>query len=160
MILSEGAGAIVLCRQGDGVKLERIASGTTFQKQVEATESMEKIFVELCEAQTDLVIVSANGTFVDAAEGAGAARNAPGAMLYPIKAALGESVGASSIWQTICGAQSLLTQRLPPGTWQVTRGRLEHSNEAGNGPEFSRVVISVCGLNQQVAGVRLIRDYG
>ena len=122
---------------------------------------MEKIFTELCEPETDLVIVSANGTFIDAAEWAAAARNAPEAMLYPIKAALGESVGASSIWQTICGAQSLLTQLAPPGALMVTsRDRSRLSTESGNRKELQRAVISVCGLNQQVAGVRLVFDYG
>ena len=35
-------------------------------------------------------------------------------IVYAMKGALGESVGASSLWQTICGAQSLRTQLVPP----------------------------------------------
>src|SRR5438477_513971 len=47
-ILSEGAGAVLLSRNGT-VRLEKIATGTNFRRQSEAADSVEKVFTELCE---------------------------------------------------------------------------------------------------------------
>jgi 3-oxoacyl-(acyl-carrier-protein) synthase len=151
-ILSEGAGAILLGRNGS-IQLEEIAAGTNFRRQSEAIDAVEKIFAELCEGGTDLVVASANGTFVDAAEHGSIERNCPDATVLAMKSALGESVGASSLWQTICGAQSLNTQLVPANL--LYRGKGEASLPAG---QLRRAVVSVCGLNQQVAGLRLVRN--
>ncbi|HWM25933.1 MAG TPA: beta-ketoacyl synthase N-terminal-like domain-containing protein [Chthoniobacterales bacterium] len=151
-ILSEGAGAILLSRNGS-IQLEKIAAGTNFRRQSEAGDAVEKVFAELCDGETDLVVASANGTFVDAAEDAAIERNCPGSKVLAIKGALGESVGASSLWQTICGAQALRTQLVPPD--------LLHRRKAGASPsagQLRRAVVSVCGLNQQAAGLRLARN--
>jgi 3-oxoacyl-(acyl-carrier-protein) synthase len=156
-ILSEGAGAILLSRNGS-VRLEKIAAGTNFRKQSEAGDSVEKIFAELCEGEIDLVVASANGTFIDAAERAAVLRNCPNANVYAMKGALGESVGASSLWQTICGAQALRTQLVPPALLLARERGVRFSTETANTGKLERAVISVCGLNQQVAGLRLVRN--
>ena len=151
-ILSEGAGAILLSRQGP-IQLARVAAGTNFRKQSEAGDAVDKIFGELCEGETDLVVASANGTFVDAAEQAAIKRHCPSTKVLAIKGALGESVGASSLWQTICGAQSLRTQLVPAD--------LPYPAEVGSSlpaGQLRRAVVSVCGLNQQVAGLRIERS--
>src|SRR6185436_9184825 len=114
-----------------------------------AGDCLEKIFAELGDGETDLVVASANGTFIDAAEHAAVLRNCPGASIYAMKGALGESVGASSLWQTICGAHCLRTQRVPPESGPRASGT--KSTE-----QLRRAIISVCGLNQQVAGLRLL----
>ena len=151
-ILSEGAGAILLSRNGS-IQLEKIAAGTNFWRQREAGDAVQKIFAELCQAETDLVVASANGTFVDAAEHAAIKRNCPGSKVLAIKGALGESVGASSLWQTICGAQSLRTQLVPADLLYREKGKA--SPPAG---QLRHAVVSVCGLNQQVAGLRLAKN--
>lgn len=140
MIPSEGAGAILMGRSG-GVAIEHIASGTNFRKQRNAGECVRAVFSELCRTQPDLVVASANGTFVDEAERAAISAHCPNANVYAIKAALGESVGASSLWQTIGAAQALVTQQLPSISQPET--------------PFRSAVVSACGLNQQVAGLRL-----
>jgi 3-oxoacyl-(acyl-carrier-protein) synthase len=130
MILSEGAGAILLGRTGR-VEVEKIAAGTNFKKQREAPAGVEKVFSELCATPPDFVAASANGTFIDEAERAAISAHCPKAKVYSVKGALGESVGASSLWQTICAAQSL-------------------------GSDGVRTaLVSTCGMNQQVAGLRL-----
>jgi 3-oxoacyl-(acyl-carrier-protein) synthase len=139
MILSEGAGAVLLGHEGP-IRVERIATGTNFSHQHEAGKAVEATFADLCRDTPDLVVVSANGTFVDEAERGAIAAHCPEADIYAVKAALGESVGASSLWQTICSAQALATKRLPGH---------------GNDRRFRSTVISSCGLNQQVAGLRL-----
>jgi 3-oxoacyl-[acyl-carrier-protein] synthase II len=139
MIVSEGAGAILLARSGP-LQIEKIASGTNFRKQREAAAGVDTVFSELCATPPDLVAASANGTFIDAAEQAAIGKHSPKAKVYTTKGALGDSIGAGSLWQTICGAQALITQRLPGFT----------------GPLALRsAVVSTCGLNQQVAGLRL-----
>jgi 3-oxoacyl-(acyl-carrier-protein) synthase len=143
MILSEGAGAILLGRSGR-IQIERIAAGTNFRKQREAATCLEGIFSDLCGAPPDFVAASANGTFIDEAERAAILAHCPRAGIYAIKGALGESVGASSLWQTVCAAQALLTNSFPPVCISGPAGR-----------ELKTVVVSTCGLNQQVSGLRL-----
>ncbi len=155
-ILSEGAGALLLDRNGS-VQLQKIAGGTNFRKQSETGEAVKNVFAELCEGEIDLVVASANGTFIDAAERAAVLQSCPGAKVYAVKGVLGESVGASSFWQTICGAQSLLTQVVPPATSLAGERGARLSTEPANG-KLERAVISVCGLNQQVAGLRIARN--
>jgi 3-oxoacyl-(acyl-carrier-protein) synthase len=75
-----------------------------------------------------------------------------------MKGALGESVGASSLWQTICGAQSLRTQLVPPALLLPGENGARVSTETASIGKLERAVISVCGLNQQVAGLRLVRS--
>ncbi|MEY2504933.1 MAG: hypothetical protein QOG27_1213 [Verrucomicrobiota bacterium] len=146
MILSEGAGALLLGRRGS-VAIERIASGTNFRNQREAAWCVEKVVGELCVEPPDLVAASANGTFIDQAERAAVSKHCPDAKVYAIKQALGESVGASSLWQTIGAAQSLQHQRIP-----------EISPEPQRIPEapLRSAIVSTCGVNQQVAGLRLV----
>ena len=155
-ILSEGAGAILLSRNGS-IQLEKIAAGTNFRKQSEAGDAVEKIFAELCQSETDLVVASANGTFIDAAEAAAVERNCPSAQVFAMKGALGESVGASSLWQTICGVQSLRTQSVPANLLRGEKNEGSVSTRPNNRP-LQHAVVSVCGLNQQVAGLRLARN--
>ena len=147
MILSEGAGAILLSVEGRApsrpISINAIATGTNFRKQREARDAVDAVFSELCQAQPDLVVASANGTFIDEAESGAITTRCPSARVYAVKAALGESVGASSLWQTICAAQALCTQRVP-GTPDVKK-------------PAQTALVSTCGLNQQVAGLRLGR---
>jgi 3-oxoacyl-(acyl-carrier-protein) synthase len=152
-ILSEGAGAVLLSRSG-AIRLDTIAAGTNFRKQTEAGDSLEKIFAVLGDGEVDLVVASANGTFIDAAERAAVLRNCPSANVYAMKGALGESVGASSFWQTICGAQCLRTQLVPPDAHLIQEAGARFS-PGPKSNQLQRAVISVCGLNQQVAGLRL-----
>jgi 3-oxoacyl-(acyl-carrier-protein) synthase len=144
MILSEGAGAILLssegCASARPISIEKISSGTNFSHQREAPAAVEKVFADLFPPPPDLIVASANGTFIDAAEQAAIGKHSPKARVYAVKGPLGESVGASSLWQTICGAQALITERLPELTQEVS---------------LRSALVSTCGLNQQVAGLRL-----
>lgn len=141
MILSEGAGALLLTREGP-VQIDKVAAGTNFTHQREAAACVSVVFKELTDTRADLVVASANGTFIDAAESAAAHKHCPNAPLYAPKAALGEGVGAGAIWQIVCAATALREQTIP--------------NTPDPAP-MERAVVSVCGLNQQVAGLRLRR---
>ncbi|MGZ5018968.1 MAG: beta-ketoacyl synthase N-terminal-like domain-containing protein [Chthoniobacterales bacterium] len=136
--LSEGAGALLVNRAG-AISVDAIDAGCNFAHQREAAQCVEEIFAHLGVTNRDLIIASANGTFVDRAEGAAIANHCKDAPVYAPKAALGESVGASSLWQVICGAQALKTQQIPGSKHFETK----------------RAVVSACGLNQQVAGLTM-----
>src|SRR5260370_28377624 len=114
MILSEGAGAILLAREGP-FTIECAHPGGCFTKRAEAGKILKRILSDLSQTKLDVVISSANGTFVDQAESEALGQIVPDALVYTDKPALGESVGASPIWQIILAAQALRTAELPPG---------------------------------------------
>ena len=138
-ILSEGAGAILIGREGP-IRIDKISGGTNFRKQRDAVAAIEKVFAELSASPPSLVAASANGTFIDAAECKVIEQHSPNAAVYSVKQALGESVGASSLWQTIVAAQALTTKSLPGSTPAAV---------------LESALISTCGLNQQTAGLRI-----
>src|SRR5213595_1555566 len=113
MILSEGAGAILLAREGP-FTIEFAHPGGCFSKRAEAGDILKQILSDLSETQIDFVISSANGTFVDQAESEAIRQIVPDALVYTGKPALGESVGAAAIWQVILAAQALRSAELPP----------------------------------------------
>ncbi|PYL09725.1 MAG: hypothetical protein DME34_01955 [Verrucomicrobia bacterium] len=101
-----------------------------------------------------MIVCSANGTFVDQAEAQAISQLRLDGTIYTVKPALGESVGASGVWQVMVAAQALRTGELPPllhGPAQMPFG-LERASRVGGGR--CALVIN-CGLNQQVAGLRL-----
>ena len=154
MILSEGAGAVLLAREG-AIALERVHAGGNFARQGELVRQLDAICGELPgEAATDVLIASANGTFVDEAERAATARYFPSAAVYTAKPALGESVAAGAIWQSICAAQALRTQQLPPLLHAPVDFGLTTARSPGREP-WQRAVVTTCGLNQQVAALAL-----
>lgn len=154
-ILSEGAGAIVLSRQGQ-VVVKKTHAGGYFNKREDAPKLVEQIVRDLAPTRGCVAIASANGTFIDKAECRALSQAAPDAIVYTAKPALGESVGASGLWQVILGAKALLTGRLPPQLHAGGGhpGRVPTvSEEALNAPREALVLS--CGLNQQGSGLSL-----
>ncbi|HJX97729.1 MAG TPA: beta-ketoacyl synthase N-terminal-like domain-containing protein [Chthoniobacterales bacterium] len=146
MILSEGAGAILIAREGK-VQMDRVDTGGNFWQRDQASAIVQKILGNLAD-ENACIVASANGTFVDLAERSAIEKEMPEAIVYGPKGTLGESVGASALWQTIVGAQALLAQRLPP------QSRLPASVGSKDLPWNTAIVLS-CGLNQQATGLRL-----
>jgi 3-oxoacyl-(acyl-carrier-protein) synthase len=153
-ILSEGAGAILIAREGP-VKIAATHPGAYYARRAEAGSGLTNILRAVAAAESHTVVASANGTFVDEAEALAIAQALPAARIYAAKAALGEGVGASALWQTIIGAQILLTNQVPPSL----HSHLEKSAAKVNSPASETaardVVISCCGLNQQIEGLRM-----
>lgn len=146
-ILSEGAGAVLIAREG-GPQIEAIDPGGNFFNRNGVADVVSRTLHRLAK-ENSCLIGSANGTFIDLAEQVAIEKELPGASLYTVKAALGESVGASAIWQIIIAAQALRTRQLPPL-------RKPPSEQACATPiSCERAIVLSCGLNQQVAGLRL-----
>src|SRR6267143_7183155 len=154
MILSEGAGAILLAREGP-IAIERAHPGGCYGKRGDAEEVLKGILRDLSEVEIDFVISSANGTFIDQAEQGALEQVIPDAITYAAKPALGESVGASGLWQVMLGAQALRHGELPPVLHAdpAISLRLARSRMAVAGAR--RAIVLSCGVNQQVAGLRM-----
>ncbi len=154
MILSEGAGAILLAREGT-IIIERAHPGGCYGRRGEAEEILKGILRDLSQVEIDFVISSANGTFIDQAEQAALEQVIPDAIAYTAKPALGESVGASGLWQVILGAQALLHRELPPVLHADLATSLRLSLSRMAVPGAGRAIILSSGVNQQIAGLRL-----
>src|SRR6266446_6525542 len=154
MILSEGAGAILLAREGP-FTIECAHPGGYFTRRAEAKEILKRIVSDLSQPEIDFVISSANGTFVDQAESEAIGQIVPDAVVYTGKSALGESVGAAGLWQVILAAQALRCAELPP-VLHVDRGvSLRLSVSRTTLANARRAIVLSCGVNQQAAGLRL-----
>jgi 3-oxoacyl-(acyl-carrier-protein) synthase len=148
-ILSEGAGALLLAREGR-VQIDSINAGGNFSHQRDAANAVHRILRNL-RGESAGIIASANGTFVDLAERAAIKKEMSDAVVYTPKPALGESVGASAIWQVIAAAKALQEKRFPPVLHTHREAGLRFAPDAV-GPS---VIVLSCGLNQQAAGLRL-----
>ena len=154
MILSEGAGALVLAQDGF-VTIERAHPGGYFRKRPEAEKILKSILRDVGQAEIDVVISSANGTFVDERESEAIQDVVPNALVYTGKPALGESVGAAGLWQVILAAQALRSKEIPAVLHADQTVRLRLSLSRKPIPSARRAIVLSCGLNQQVAGLRL-----
>jgi 3-oxoacyl-[acyl-carrier-protein] synthase II len=154
MILSEGAGAILVGCTGK-VRIDITHPGTCYSKRAEAGESLGRVLDYLDPGESTIVIASANGTFIDEAEARVVSKVLPEAMVYTPKAALGESVGASSLWQVIIAAQALRTGRLPPLLHVPSELQLRVPSSSMNATQSGSGIVLSCGLNQQIGGLRL-----
>ena len=161
MILSEGAGAILLARlpcrpaRGAPIAIECTDPGGYYRKRTEAEEVLKRIVRDLGETEIDLVISSANGTFVDQAEYRALKQIVPNAVVYTAKPALGESGGAAGVWQVILGAQALRYGELPPVLHADPVIPLRLSLSRMPVTRARRAIVLSCGVNQQMAGLRL-----
>jgi len=136
MIMSEGAGAVLLKRSNGGSEIDQIVPGANFFRRSEASARLGMVVARL-KNEIGFCIGSANGTFIDRAERVAVANEIP---LYSPKIALGESVGASVFWQLITAAKALETGTVP---------------ESSKPPVNSHALVLACGLNQQTGGLTL-----
>jgi 3-oxoacyl-(acyl-carrier-protein) synthase len=125
-----------------------------YQRQSEAEEVLKRILYDLGQMKIDFVISSANGTFIDRAECQALKQTIPDAFVYTAKPAMGESVGAAGLWQVIVGAQALRSGELPP---LLHAGPIPLRTSTSRMPVAGaqRAIVLSCGVNQQVAGLRL-----
>jgi len=153
-ILSEGAGAVLLAREGP-VRIDKTDAGGYYANRAMLNRVVGQTISNLTEVEVDIVVSGANGTFIDNPEAAAILQRLPEAVVYTAKPALGESVGAGSLWQMIVGAKSLLTEELPPllHCRSSVAVRVPVTRRRVSAPGYA--VVITCGLNQEVAGVRL-----
>src|SRR5947208_6759809 len=157
MILSEGAGAVLLARHGS-IMIDHIHPGGYYRRRTEAEGVLNRILCDLSQTKIDLVVSSANGTFIDQAECKVIRQIVPDAFVYTPKPALGESVGAAGLWQVIVGAQALHRGELPPVLHGAPTIPLRISALRMSVATAGHAIVLSCGVNQQIAGLRLRKD--
>jgi 3-oxoacyl-(acyl-carrier-protein) synthase len=156
MILSEGAGAVLLARHGS-IMIDHIHPGY-YRRRTEAERVLNRILCDLSQIEIDLVVSSANGTFIDQAECKALRQIVPDAFVYTPKPALGESVGAAGLWQVIAGAQALRRGELPPVLHGTPTIPLRISALRMSVATANHAIVLSCGINQQIAALRLRKD--
>ncbi len=132
--LGEGAGAVVLAREGR-VKLDAVHAGVPFMRRAEASAAIGRVLEELRSmGEVDLIVSGANGGFGDAAERSAVERcySVIARTLEP-KRVFGEAPGASALFQIITAAIEL------------EQGRA------------TRALVPCVGFNQQASAARLTR---
>jgi 3-oxoacyl-(acyl-carrier-protein) synthase len=152
-ILSEGAGAVLLARTGR-VCIAATSAGTHFRHRTEAPVILAAALRGVGAAPNTTVIGSANGTFIDAAEAKATEQVSPGGAIYSLKAALGEGVAASALWQVIAAAHALRTSEIPRP--QYVAGARGKNSSPDNKAERRELTVLCCGLNQQAGATRLV----
>src|SRR6266567_1167374 len=157
MILSEGAGAVLLARHGS-IMIDHIHPGGYYRRRTEAEGILNRILCDLSQTEIDLVISSANGTFIDQAECKTLGQIVPDAFVYTPKSALGESVGTAGLWQVIVGTQALHRGELPPVLHGAPTIPLRISPLRISVATADHAIVLSCGINQQIAGLRLRKD--
>jgi 3-oxoacyl-(acyl-carrier-protein) synthase len=122
--LAEGAAAVVV--SGQGPFTVETHPGATFFRQRDAESALESVLASFPTTKpVDLVVRSANGSFIDRAEAAALGRWTPNTpALFP-KRSFGEAPGASALLQTITAILALEKQ------------------------QSRRALVSVIGLNHQ-----------
>ncbi len=149
MQMSEGAASVLLAREGPTV-IDRISGGVPFFRRAEIGDALAAALAP--HAAADIVVSSANGTFIDAAERNVLASRASQTLFAP-KSLLGEPLGSGALAQVICAAQALARQELPgtvrAGDWAVVNRQSRSLKEA------KTALVPVVGLNHQVAAVGL-----
>src|SRR5438034_11743296 len=97
MIMSEGAGAVLLKRSNDGIEIDQIVPGANFFRRSEASARLGSVVSRLKNG-IGFCVGSGNGTFIDRAERAAVCERMPG---YSPEIGLGRSVGATCFWHLI-----------------------------------------------------------
>src|SRR3954469_22903701 len=154
-ILSEGAGAVLLSRTGS-VAIAASSGGGHFEARHEAASALSRVLKKVGSRDDAIIVSSANGTFVDAAEATALQQVSPNGLLYSPKVALGEGVGAAGLWQVIIGALALRHQTLPVP--QYPRAQNPLPNDAISLEGRDEVTVLSCGLGQQIGAARLSRS--
>ena len=144
----------MVAREGP-ITIEDAHPGGCYGKRAEADEILKRMLRDLSQTEIDVVISSANGTFIDQAEQVALVRVIPDAIAYTAKPALGESVGASGVWQVILGAQGLRHGELPPVLHADLNISLRLSRSRMSVAGARRAIVLTSGLNHQIAGVPL-----
>jgi 3-oxoacyl-(acyl-carrier-protein) synthase len=154
-ILSEGAGALLLTRNAP-ILMETTSAGGSYRDRNESKQLLRKIIVDLRTDEIEFVVASANGTFIDRAEASAISETAADVLVYTVKPALGESVGASAMWQIIVAAQALAHRQIPPLLHAPKELGVQVPNGIATLHSDGAIVLS-CGLGRQAGGARLRR---
>jgi 3-oxoacyl-(acyl-carrier-protein) synthase len=152
-IFGEGAAAIVLGRSG-GLPVLKAGPGCPFFSKRDALAVALQVVGSMIQGESaDCVVSSANGTFIDQIEERVFRELIPRSSVYSYKPALGEALGASSLFQVVFAALALRQQTLP-GTLHGG-DRLPSLCRESRAMKLHRALVTAIGFNQQVNSLLL-----
>ena len=150
-IFADGAAAVLLGRTGS-ISLSGSSAGQPFFNRRERAAVAVEFFERLCpEAEPDLIISSANGTFADDVERIVFTRLFPSVPVYAPKPAVGEALGASALLQVALACLALRYRQIP-GTLEAG-SKLRTINRQTRSHSGRRALVSCIGFNQQINAV-------
>jgi 3-oxoacyl-(acyl-carrier-protein) synthase len=152
-IFGEGAAAVVLGRTS-GIPLLRTGPGLTFFSRQGALAIARQVVGEMIRSEyPDCIVSSANGTFADRIEAQVFRELLPETPVYAYKPALGEALGASSVFQTVLASLSIRHQTIP-GTLHAG-DRLPALCRESRPMKIGRALVPAIGFNQQANSLLL-----
>ena len=150
-IFADGAAAVLIGRTGS-ISLSGSSAGQPFFNRRERAAVAVEFFERLCpEAEPDLIISSANGTFADDVERIVFTRLFPSVPVYAPKPAVGEALGASALLQVALACLALRYRQIP-GTLEAG-SKLRTINRQTRSHSGRRALVSCIGFNQQINAV-------
>jgi 3-oxoacyl-(acyl-carrier-protein) synthase len=156
LVFGEGAGAVLLARQGRGVAVARSHPGQSFFSRQDRRRIAAEVFQGvLGTCRPAAMITSANGTDADAVEHETFARLHLEAPVYSYKPALGDALGAGALLQAVFATLTLRHQYLP-GTL-CAGDQYRFVNRESRSLPLDRVLVTAIGFNQQVGALLLER---
>jgi 3-oxoacyl-[acyl-carrier-protein] synthase II len=152
-IFGEGAAAILIGRTGV-LAITSSSAGLPFHSFRESESAARKVFGSLGEERLPEVIVSsANGTFLDEVERKVFDEFYPTVPVYAPKPALGEALGASALLQ-VAVAGLVLRHQLLPGTL-AAGAKLATLNRITCACSSAQALVTCVGFNHQVNALKL-----
>jgi 3-oxoacyl-(acyl-carrier-protein) synthase len=152
-LLAESAAAVLLGRSS-GVQVAT-HPGVPFTRRKDCRDAIARVVTDLtCDNPPDLIVTGANGTYIDRAEAEAISRCDGHPIIYNHKAAMGESLGAGAILQTVLAATAIKRGEVPPVPDQ-SKSTLDLPAAPLTGLEIKRALVTSVGFNEQAAGLLL-----
>jgi 3-oxoacyl-(acyl-carrier-protein) synthase len=152
-IFGEGAAAVLIGRTGR-LAIASSSAGLPFHSFRESESAARKMFGGLrTEGLPELIVSSANGTFVDEVERKVFDEFYPSVPVYAPKPAIGEALGASALLQVAVAGLVLRYQHLP-GTL-AAGSKLTSVNRETRPCSSAQALVTCVGFNHQVNALKL-----
>ena len=152
-VFAEGAAAVLLGRIGS-IGISGISAGLPFFSRNEsAPVAVELLTGLLAGSSPQLIIASANGTFVDEVERIAFGRLLDRVPVFAPKPAVGEALGAGALFQVVAACLALRRRQMP-GTLNAGP-KLSTVNRQTQAYKGVCVLVTCVGFNQQINAATL-----
>jgi 3-oxoacyl-[acyl-carrier-protein] synthase II len=152
-IFGEGAAAVLIGRAGP-LAIASSSPGLPFHSFRESESAARRMFAGgRTEGSSEVIVSSANGTFVDEVERKVFDELYPTVPVYAPKPAIGEALGASALLQVAVAGLVLRHQQLP-GTL-AAGSKLRSVNRETRACSSSHALVTCVGFNHQVNALKL-----
>ena len=152
-VFAEGAAAVLIGRTGSILLSGSSVGQSFFSRRDSAAVAVDLFGKFVNRTPPDLVVSSANGTFVDEVERMAFTRLLPAAPVYAPKPAVGEALGASALFQVAVAALCLRHRQIP-GTLDAGP-KLQTVNRQTRSHSGTDAMVTCVGFSQQINAAAL-----